>query len=134
MAYPNPHAETYAILTGVMFGTVRPAHHADTRPLEDSDIEAAIRGLNMARLQPGDLVDLMNEHAHRDAFGSAVIVVGAARRLDLAEALDITAVCSAVLVAIHRDPALVMRMKVDAEIDRRIALVDEMMRNAIPTI
>ncbi len=134
MAYTDPHADIFATFTNVVFGTTRPAHHADTRPILEDDIAAAIRGLQMARLPAADLTDLCHEHAHRDAFASAVIVVGAARRLAILEALDLTAMCSSVLAAIHRDPSLVTRLAVDAEIDRRIAFMDEMLRNTVPTL
>lgn len=120
------HTETYAELTAIMFGGMhlRPAHHADTRQMNDDDIMSATRGLQMTKLGASDLHDLLHEHAHRDLFASAVIAVAAARRLWLTGEMDLTKVCSIVLVAIHRDPALVARTMADAEIDRRIGLVD----------
>ena len=120
------HDAVYASMTSIVFGAPhrRPAHHADTRQMNDDDIMSATRGLQMTKLQASDLHDLLHEHAHRDLFASAVIAVAAARRLWLTGEMDLTKVCSIVLVAIHRDPALVARMEADKEIDRRIGLVD----------
>ena len=124
---------TLTTLRTVLFGqdSQRPAHHADARAILEDDILSAQRGLQMAQLAASDLYDLMYEHAHRDAFASAVIVVGAARRLWLTGAMDLTRVCSAVLVAVARDPAQSARAEVGTEIERRCAEVERMLSAAL---
>lgn len=126
----DTHEALHQIVIG-RFGEDRPAHHADTRAMNDDDIMSATRGLQMGQLHVRDLRDLIHEHAGRDAFASAVIVVAAARRMWLTGHMDLTTMLSWELAAIFRDPALVARQEVIREIDRRTAEVDAAMRHAI---
>lgn len=94
-------------------------HTADCRPMTDDDIMGAIRGLQMTTKSPAWLRAKIADHARINMFASAVIVVAAARRLWLTGHMDLTKMTALELAAIWRDPALVTKCMVDAEMRDR---------------
>ena len=93
---------------------------ADFRAIDEDDIASATRGLMLADRTGDKLIWTIKTHAKVDLFASAVIVVAAARMLDQRTVpIDFGAFTVNELNAIRRDPALVMRCNVDAELSRR---------------
>ncbi len=57
--------------------TIDVGRFLDERQIEQGDIVAAQRGLNMVAMSLADLRDLVSEHQGKAAFASRVIVLGA---------------------------------------------------------
>lgn len=91
----------------------------DFRPIVEDDIQSAIRGLDMTRRTPDALIELVREHAKVPMFASAVIVVGAHRRLCLTGSYDWSRWTDAELAVIELDPSQLTRSEVAAERTRR---------------